>query len=146
MLDVIGALTDLGWSGVGLVIGYLLGLFTRVVTDGTAPDWGDRARRLLGVVVLIAAVAAGVSVYRAQDALRDQAACEAAYSQAFNRALRARLEATEDERVAQRTLLRGVLGEGSSHPAVRDYIAALERLEHVRRANPLPDRPNCARQ
>lgn len=142
---VLGAITDLGWSAVGLVVGYLLGLLSRLaVTELVLTrDRRDLIARLAGLVLVIAVILAGTQVYQAQAALRAQAECEAAYIESFNAALTARLEATEDERSAQRELLLGVLGESRSEPAVREYLRALEELDRARRLHPLPTRPDC---
>lgn len=142
---VIETVTDLGWSAVGLVVGYILGLLTRVAIGEAAltPDRKEWLRRALGAVLLVAAVIAGTQVYAAQRSLTAQAECEADYTQTFNRALTARLEATENERVAQRELLTTILTRQGSSGALRQYLATLDRLEQARRDNPLPTRPDC---
>lgn len=142
---VLAAVTDLGWSLVGLVVGFLLGVSVRIAAADTnsAADRREWLARIFGVALLTGAVVAGTQVYAAQRQLTQQAECEAAYIEEFNTALTARLEATENERIAQRRLLLGALGPGNSDPAIRDYLAALEDLEQARRDNPLPPRPDC---
>lgn len=138
----LGVLTDLGWSMVGLAVGYILGLLTRITMSGSKPH--DKARRILGVVMMAAAVTAAAQIYLAQHRLTAQAECKAAYSARFQQALVVRLEATEDERQAQHRLLLHVLANENSRSAIRAYIETLTRLDEVRHDNPLPKPPNCA--
>lgn len=138
-------LTDLGWSVVGLVVGYLLGLLSRVaVTDVVLTRRRrDLVVRLAGLVLFITVIVAGTQVYAEQRQLATQAACQARFNEEFREAVVARLRATEDERAAQRQLLLEAIGPGSSDEAMRQYLHTLAELEQARRDNPLPRRPDC---
>lgn len=142
---VLGAITDLGWSVVGLVVGFLLGASVRIAAVDThlAADRRGWLARIFGVALLTALVVAGIQVWATQRELAQRAACETAYIEEFNQALEARLKATEQERIAQRRLLLGALGPDSSDPAIRQYLRALDDLEQARRDYPLPARPDC---
>lgn len=142
---VLDAVTDLGWSLVGLVVGFLLGVSVRIAAVDThiAADRREWLARILGVALLTALTVAGTQVWATQRQLAQQAACETAYIEEFNAALQARLEATENERVAQRRLLLAAIGPGNSDPAIRQYLRALNDLEQARRNHPLPAQPDC---
>lgn len=142
---VLDAVTDLGWSLVGLVVGFLLGVSVRiaVVEPHVTADHREWLQRILGVLLLVAVVVAGTQVWTAQQQLATQIECEAAYASEFHAALTAQLEATRDDRAALRKAAAAIAADAPSDPALRRLVIALDELERMRSKHPLPARPDC---
>jgi uncharacterized membrane protein len=141
------------WGLAGLVVGFVLGRFSRTAAVTADPDIpkgiamparATRADNLIGIIVaglaVISVVVAAFTITRQQNAVE----CQTTFNLAFTDALTQRTEAATEERAAQRTLLTTQATTPEERRAGLDrYLQALDRADNRREENPLPLRPRC---
>lgn len=136
------------WSLGGLVVGYALCWY---VTESSMRSGKElsmeslRMRRMevfraiLGVVILVMVLISSIRYYQVTS-------CQTEYNVAVANALRERSTAqgeTSDAQIALLTVQNPNRDPVIAKQAIDRYIASLLELERVRKANPLPEPPDC---
>lgn len=141
-------LEGLLWSLGGLVVGYSLCWFVtemslRAVEESVVSNLrGRRAeafRALVGLVILALVLLTSIRYYQATS-------CQTEYNTQVAEALRQRSEAQGAETFAQIQLLtteNPTRDPEVGRQALARYVAALQELERVRAAHPIPEPPKC---
>jgi hypothetical protein len=138
-------MTSIASSGVGLIGGYVLCLYTqRAAAEVSAPSTARRGlgwRTAGGIIILLLVAGSAWMSYATTTDQRQVAECQAEQNREFTAALAARSQATHDGNAAQRAFLQAV-SEPNATPADRQrayvtYLAALNKVDQIQAANPL---------
>lgn len=112
-------------------------------------DRADIARTMLGVLILLLVGYTAYASHAATSELARITQCQQARNAEFQAALAGQAQATRDGAAAQREFLT-TIARPDLDPAGRDrafagYLAALDRIDEARAANPLPPADGCRR-
>lgn len=137
--------TSVASSGVGLIGGYVLCLYTqRAAAEVSGPSTARRGlgwRTAAGILILLLVAGSAWTSYQASAAQRQVAECQAQQNREFTAAIAARSQATHDGNAAQRAFLQAVsnprAGAADRATAYADYLAALNKVDQIQAANPL---------
>jgi hypothetical protein len=102
---------------------------------------GDIVKAVIGVLLLLMVLGSGIRYYKTTT-------CQTNYNKSVSLSLAQRSEAQKQEGQAQIELLTASLGSDREAAAreTREYIAAIQELERVRAASPIPAPPDCNEQ
>lgn len=101
--------------------------------------------RVLGVVLVVLAVATVLTTVSINQRIERVASCQAGVNRAFQAALDARTQAADLERAAQRDLLTtvGQHNQKSTDAALERYQQVLHHADETRDSSPLPPYGRC---
>lgn len=131
--------TNLITSVMGLVIGFLLGVLYSTWRE--KHEKGSDFPRIVGLIVLLLAVASAAQVVYFQESSNSAAACQYRVNRTLVDTLNVRSELAEDQDQQLSELVRSVLGSRSSEQtrkSLQDYLDANEKLQKSRNSGPLP--------
>lgn len=128
-------------------------IWTRGQTMNDAPKQSASHRfhisrwQVVGVVVIILALASTITTAMTSIDQRRIAECQAGFNKAYRLAIIERTEAAAHERAAMRTMLGTLLDVQATaetrRKAVTTYYEALQQADQTRDANPLPATDSC---
>lgn len=138
-------MTSIASSGVGLIGGYVLCLYTqRAAAEVAAPSTARRGlgwRTAGGILILLLVAGSAWMSYQTTADQRQVAECQAQQNRQFTVAIAARSQATRDSNAAYKELFRAASVPGATQEektrAYQEWLAALERVDQIQAANPL---------
>ena len=101
--------------------------------------------RVLGVVLVVLAVATVLTTVSINQRIERVASCQAQVNRAFQQSLDGRTQAADLERAAQRDLLTTVAGHNraATDAALQRYQQVLHHADETRDSSPLPPYGRC---
>lgn len=128
------------WSGLGLVVGFMLGMGWRVKFQARLLT--ERSReRMVGAALIALALASTAQSLVYQRHQSDITDCQTRYNEEFQKTLRERAATADQDRLNTYTMVRGAI-EGrdvaARRQAITNYIKINEEITEARRKQQFP--------